>query len=556
MSNTTDSSINTPRHSQAVQVDLLETELCRTYSDQAVEVSALRKLNAELREQISELKKRDLERASSDDDRKANELELQRLRRSESSLRAALAERDQERTKEQEKFERRLQETSNALSALQAALAEQQSTHAQSKEALNRKLAKLTDEKWAKDLEIDQLNTQIAAEKGASLRLQEECSLHQRKLDESLERQSQLETTLLERENQLRSRQEESEKILRETQESHLHEVESLQETNAALRMQVTQLSTECSDLQAALDMRIEDWGRTEAELKSRLQTLESENSAQAQKIAEADQIMRELEEALAGSTAELQRAREEAGHAFQQIHQQHAAQIEGFLGRESQLNAEIARLRVEGSKLEKRLRDSDDLVVELRTTLDTLRNQQASALRSLEVEAERRMTEMQSSLQEDFQRRFDGLLSENRQLRQMLETRETHNESERQSLKQWQEQLSYLDQHLRQFKETVKKEKTDLLRLVRQFINELQMAGTHPFDEYVKLAEIEISKLQTQINNTSNLSPLRPKLEERLTQMAKEKDALQSTLANSKKVREERIDSLVAITKNANAQL
>lgn len=504
MSNSADSSIYTSQKPQSVHVDALEGELNRKYSDQAVEIAALRKRENALR----------------------SELEM----------------------REQDCFdqERRLEEAEASIDSLKRTLADQQIAYDRLKEDLNRKLAKLTDENWAKDLENESLRTLNAAEATANRRLKDERDLYQNQLREMSERCQEHEAALARKEEDLQALKAERAQELESVRTNHQDEVDSLKRTQESLR----------SEIETERSGRLELQDKFEAlrgEHEARLEEIENQRN----ELEQAHRLLGGLERAVESSSTELAEAttkvselQNEVGRLTQQLSQQ----FEQARSREAQMIGEVARLRGDCSALEQHLREANTVTAELRQTLDAQRVQHEAEIREMETEAQRGLAALKAKLQEEFQNQFEPILAETKVLRQKLEVRETNTENDRKSLKQWQEQLNFLDQHLRQAKDTLKKDKAEVVRLAKQLAQELQGAGLHPFKDYLEFADTEIANLRVLFNNTSSLSPARPKLEERLAQMVEHREALNASLAEAQRVIGERVQAVVAIVKSANA--
>jgi chromosome segregation ATPase len=412
---------------------------------------------------------------------------------------------------------------------------------------LNRRLAKLTDENWAKDLEIQNLRAMHASEESVSMRLKAECSMHLSKLHEALSRQTTLEELVAEKETDLQALREENARALHELTESHLNEIGTAQEAQSSLRRQITELQQE-------LGAATEKNARQEADLQARIRQLELDCATQARQIEQGNMVVDSLRTAIEKGAAELREAKEHADQCFrasQELLVKNTQQTETFRARETQLNGEIVKLRTDLAKAEKSSKESNDALMQIRGTTDAQKSQHLLEMRNLEEAAARSLAELQTKMEEEFQKQFETVLSENKKFRQMLDVRDNGMEVERNNLKQWQEQLNFFDQHLRQSKETLKKEKNEIMRLAKLLTTELQSARNHAFKDYVQAADSEIARIQSQIDNTSALSPMKTKLEERLGQAIEHRDTLKANLASAQQQADERIQALSAIIKS-----
>jgi chromosome segregation ATPase len=394
-------------------------------------------------------------------------------------------------------------------------------------EDLTRRLAKLTDESWAKDLEIQHLRNLHASEEAVSMRLKAELAMHQSKLQDAYERQNELEEMVSAKEGELQSFKEESKKLFKEANASHRTELDILQRTNASLRQRLDELQGAYNDKQAEVE-------RTEAA-----------RAAKENELHHACQLVDSLRTAIEAKDQEVRTGRE-------QVEQTQRA----FQLRENQLNTELSRARAEQVRLEKSLQDANSAIQHLTGAIETLKSQHEAEMRELEAGAQTSLVELQKKLELEFQKQFEVVLSENQKFRKMLEHRDTQIEVDRQNLKQWQEQLNSFEMHLRQSKESLRRDRSELIRLMKQSMTELQMAREHSFREHVGVAEIEIARTQDQLANTSTLSPLRAKLEERLQQMIEQRNALKAGIDQIQNHIDERIQTLNNIVRNATVVL
>jgi chromosome segregation ATPase len=406
------------------------------------------------------------------------------------------------------------------------------------KEELNRRLAKLTDETWAKDLEIENLRRLHASEEAVSMRLKAEMSLHQSKLHDAYHRQNELEEELAAKESEFQNYKEETKRLFKEASLSHRQEMDTTQRTNAALRLQL-------DEVQGALGEKQSELSRREAEL-----------AAKGHELDQAGQMLESLELAIEQKNSEIRSAKEQGEQslrACQDLTHKNAQQAEAFRMRESQLLGDLAKARTEQAKQEKALQEANEMIAELTAAFETEKSQNVMRMRDFEVAAQKGLQDLQARMEGEFQKQFEVVLAENRKFREMLGVRDHQMEIDRNNLKQWQEQLYFFDQHLRQTKDSLKRDRTEILRLAKQLTNELQLARNHAFKEYVQIAENEIARTREQIANTAALSPMKTKLEERLVQLTEQRDSLSAGLEKAQGMIDERIQALGAITKSNN---
>lgn len=418
-----------------VEMDLLKNEFQRPTSttalgtssdiksDPLAELASLRDFNSQLLERVGEFRRQN-----------------HQLLADESAMRSALATQEKLRAER----ESELSEAHARIALLTEALNEQQADFERSKDEMNRKFARLTDDKWSNDLEVDSMRQ-------LQLSLQEEISRKQEEISD--------------------------------------------------LRM-----------LEASLQNKIQ-------ELNVAIATFKSTASAEQN---------------------DLMSQRDQATYALGQALEKQSQLSEQFKNRENQLIMAFDQLRAEYSNIDKCYKDSVEVIAQLR-----------NSLRETEQGAMRAMNELQNRLQADFQRQFEAVLIENRKLKEKLETRDTNLEVEKKKLQTWQEQLNFLDQHLKQFSQSMKKEKAEVQRLSQQIQQELDIAQKHPVPEYLAAAELEVTNLQNQLDHTSALSPARQKIEGRLAQAIEHREALKMILVDAERKFSERTSMLQTIAKS-----
>ena len=360
-----------------------------------------------------------------------------------------------------------------------------------------------------------------------------------------------LQKTLLDQQNAfLRFKDEMNRKLSRLTDENWGKdlEIETLRKLHAAEESVALRWKTECSRLASQTHENVQ----RHEQLEKQLMETRSELADKAQELAEASGLIAALEQSLSTANEELSQVSDElqaqknnSAQVLNTLRIQHTKQFEQFHVRESQLLGEIEKLRFANSSMEGKLSEATEI-----------NNQLRHALTNTELETARGFSELQLRLQEEFQAQFETVLSENKKYRQMLEVRDTQTETDRSNLKQWQEQLNFLDQHLRQTKDSLKRDRAELLRFAKILSDELQQTRNHPFKDFMELTEIEFKSLQTQLSNMSTLSPTRGKLEERLSQMSQQRETVSRLIANSQKQVEERLQALTQITKAASVTL
>lgn len=419
MNNAQDSSLVPNEHYEALQMDLKKRGNRANQSSDS-ESSSLREFNAELLARIGEFRKKNLELAAS-----------------ENTLRIALAAQE----KQQSDLERTLAEKfRKEVDQLSKSLGEIQITSSRSSEEWNRKFAKLSDEKWSLELEVDSLRQTNKEHEKASSELEQELARVREEL-----------------------------RMANEAARESAHQIDKLNQNLA----------------------------------------MEKKNAA-------------DLEEAVQFGKNALQEA------------------VETSRVRETQMMNAYEALRVEYTNMDKCYHDANNNVLRLREDILKLKNQH-------EIE----LNQLQERLTREFVTQSETLFTENAQLRENLAIRDTRNDAERTALQTLREQLNYLDQHLRQTAEKTKKDKAELWTSARNLAEELEFALTHPFTEYLEIAELEIVQLEKQFAATSNISPARSKLQTRLEQAKAHRDGIDSILKGSNTEIAQHLERVRAILEN-----
>lgn len=318
-------------------------------------------------------------------------------------------------------------------------------------EDYSRKLAKITDQLWNKDLEI-----------------------------------------------------EEKERQLRITKQNHGREMEALQESNTILNQQVNQVSADKTRIQMELAELLRKVRENEHRISTQKNELEQLNSRvieQDQQLEQARDLIVHFEQALESSQVDLAKTKEDATVQLNESEHLYSQKLETALQQNKDLHAELAKSRNENSSLQTK-------TLELDRQIDDLRHK--------------------------------------------IEIQESQFSANQKKLVDWQAQLENREQNFRVVRESLLKEKTDLIRLAKQFVNEIQMAkSTHPFKDYLALTEGELNKLQSLHKSTLVHSSDRVQIEDGLSKLLKKREFLNSVISNSQKQLEERGKSLLELIQN-----
>lgn len=311
--------------------------------------------------------------------------------------------------------------------------------------------------------------------------------------------------------------------------------------SEAELRGQITKLSDENWALKLESD-RVKPLETKNTELLEKIEEQDAALTSEAAKLSKAKFQIASLEDALRAGQKQLEAAHDAAAGALASAHEEHAKIADQFRVRESQLIGAFENLRTEYSSVDKCYRESVEAVAQLR-----------AQIRAAEVDKERSLYEMQSRLQVEFQRQAEAFNSEINRLKRLLEVKNNQSDVDRTKLQTWREQLDYLDQHLRRFSDSLKKDRMEVQKIVRTLAVELDSARRHPFNEYLEAAETELAHLDKQIAAIPALSPARLKLEARMKQIAEYRESLKSQLASAEGRCAERSKIIQVISANLN---
>jgi hypothetical protein len=246
-----------------------------------------------------------------------------------------------------------------------------------------------------------------------------------------------------------------------------------------------------------------------------------------------------------------------------------HNLQLQGLEALRTQDGEEIQRLKNQASdfqhKLEELALQKDQELEQSREKYEALlaaqaqqveqlvqqNNQNIEMFQTYETQMKSEVSRTINEMQATFKGQVDLLLADNEKLRQILNVRDNQDNQQRETLKLWQDQLRTFDAQLNKTKEKLKLERTHLLRLSAQLENEIRLSPQHPFEDYIEISEREKTRLQNQIASIAAISPLRPKLEERLAHLSQQIEAMQKGLKEVKQRSEERLQALSSLTQS-----
>lgn len=214
-------------------------------------------------------------------------------------------------------------------------------------------------------------------------------------------------------------------------------------------------------------------------------------------------------------------------------------------LDRESQLVGAFEALRADYSNIDAGYRDSLETIARLQEELRARDERQILDL-----------AKQEQTLKATWAQDAENLRTENTKLRELLGARETRIEQDRVALHTWREQLTFLDQCLRQQGDSIKKEQADLAKLARAVQDEVQFAIANPFTDYLEIAQKEVAHIEAQLSGTAAMSPLRGKLEVRLASAKSHRDQIVGILENAKAGMNEHSVAIERILKQVDAKI
>lgn len=416
------------------------------------EEQSLREFNAELLQRIGDYRKRNLEFSANENALK-NEMAAQSKR---------FADREREITL---KFQKE-------IDALKKAQADEKILIEQADEDWNRKLAKLSDDSWAKGLEIETL-------KRAETDFLEKIEDLQSQVTRSLEAESNGRAEL---------------EAMKCDVKTTRAELDSALESEQLLREEMEANKKEALALQLSLKRQIEKAQTDDAETKQNLNQLQ-------------------------GQMAQL---------------------TDAFRAREAQLASAYEALRKEYSNLDACLREANESIAKLQQDQIVSEKAHQDALVAQE-----------QNLRASYEIESANIRTENAKLREMLSVRDTRLDQDRAALTTWREQLGYLDQHLRQMSDNLKKSRAEALKTAKAVAEEVQFALQNPFTDYLEIAQKEAAHLEAQLTNTSSMSPLRQKLEARQSAAQSHRDSIQEILDRSQSGLSEHSKTIQSVLKS-----
>lgn len=264
--------------------------------------------------------------------------------------------------------------------------------------------------------------------------------------------------------------------------------------STAKFQTEVELLKKKLSDAERTIAESNEDWTK-------RLSKLTDENWAHGLENENLKRIETDLEQQVARFQEAVETAHE----------------------REEQMAAAYEALRIEYANIDRCYTESNGTLVKLQAEI-------RERFKQHDVE----LQDLTNYLTEKAAQESAVIRDENAKLKEALGVRETRLDQDKTALQTWKEQLSYLDQHLKQYSEKLKKSKFEMIRLTKNIEGEITFSVTHPFTDYLEMADLEIAQITQQLAGLSSMSPLKTKLELRLQNANAHRDGIKVILDKS----------------------
>ncbi len=282
-------------------------------------------------------------------------------------------------------------------------------------------------------------------------------------------------------------------------------EREREQGTSERYEREIENLKRTVTELQLSNEHSNEEWNRKYTALSDEKWERELEIENLKKKEIEQQETISRMAQQIAEQTAKEASRTEESKREHQRMTSAYEA------------------LRGEYSSIEACYHAANETVLQLR-----------SEIHALTARYEQALLQQKDQLRHEHKTQSELIVTENAQLRSMLLARDTKLDADRSAVQALRERLAYLDQHLGQVGERVRRDKVELTKVSKCINEELQFALTHPFTEYLQIAELEVAQLERQLGSSSQMAPHRQKLEARLNQAVSHRDGIKAILNDS----------------------
>lgn len=319
--------------------------------------------------------------------------------------------------------------------------------------------------------------------------------------------------------------------------------LEAIERANEETKEEWSRKLSKLSDESWAQGLENENLKRMEEELESKLQGFQGELDRQRELEDAHKQAIQTLTNENHRISQELQEAEQnkiDTQKAFDSQNIQLAKMVEATQEREAQLVRAYEALRVEYANMDRCYNESNNALVKLQSEMRERYQQHENELQELTTYLETKAAQESQLIRE-----------ENANLKQALMIKDTRNEEDRRNLQAWKDQLTSLDQYLKQFGDKLKKSKSEMIRLSRSLEDEVRFSVAHPFTEYLEIADQEVAQIEQQLTTTSSLSPLKQKLDQRLQAAVSHRDGIKQILNKSGSQLEEHTKSIRTLIKS-----
>lgn len=318
---------------------------------------------------------------------------------------------------------------------------------------------------------------------------------------------------------QLRKDLEESRQKIQDSQEDWTRRLSKLTDESWAQGLENENLKRIEDDLSSKLEKFQEELTRAHALEESNrtaIETLTAEKQRVVSELAEAERKAADIQQAFDKYTIETQTR-------FEQQSLQVAKMIEQSKEREQQMIAAYEALRLEYANMDRCYTESNQALVKIQGEMRERYKQHETELEELTAYLTNKAAQESAAIRE-----------ENVRLRENLSQRDTRLDQDRQAMETWKDQLTSLDAHLKQFSEKLKRAKGEMIRLTKNVEGEVKFSLTHPFTDYLEMADLEIAQIAQQLTGISSMSPLKAKLEARLQQANAHRNGIKAILDKS----------------------
>jgi chromosome segregation ATPase len=349
------------------------------------------------------------------------------------------------------------------------------------------------------------------------------------KLAHSLKSASEREREIVSKyENEIAHLRKDLEESRLKNQESHedlTRRLSKLSDESWAQGLENENLKRIEDDLSSKLEKFQEELTRAyamEESNRSAIETLMAEKQRVVSELGECERRATDIKEAFDRHTVETQTS-------FDKQNIQLAQMVTAY-----------EALRLEYANMDRCYMESNQALVKIQTEMRERYQQHETELEELTTYLTNKAAQDSALIRE-----------ENAKLRESLSQRDTRLDQDRQAMETWKEQLTYHDTHLKQFSDKIKKAKSEMIRLSKSVEEEVKFSVSHPFTDYLDMADLEMAEIAKQLGGISSMSPLKAKLETRLQQATAHRDGIKAILEKSATQASEHAKSIQTLIKS-----